>query len=247
MNWFKLLTKIIYTTYESELTFIYEKVRKIEHISYYAFKEDMEYLEKKGLIKIQSVYTGVRAGKKNIVLATEEGELYCLRFFDSILQEREAERLLREHTTLEHGYFIKYCCDTFKDDSDYIVYDRYSDNKFITSLKGDSGKHLICESDFSIEYNGERYLFEAETGKCLENNTHQKLYKELDLVKNGKVNKTVFIICPSKKAVDKTQEEVDNWYRESEAYNDIDVVLLNASVKDKAIKTVKEYIKKEGK
>lgn len=245
MNWFKLLTKIIYTTYESEITSVYQKVLKFKQCTYASFKADLQVLENQGLIHIANINLGIRGGRRSIIQKTEEGENYALMCFDSIHKEREAERLLREHTSLEHGYFIKYCCELFKE-AGYNVFDRYEDNKFETNLIGKRGKKLVCESDFSIEEGGELFLFEAETGKCQKENTIQKLDKELDLAKNNKINSTVFIICPCRKACDKTQIEVDSWYFDTKAYNDINVVILNASLaKEKIFEEISKYIKKE--
>lgn len=233
MNIYKIILKTIYTTFESELTKIYEKVNAIYPLTYKTFRDDMLVLEQQDCCRVVSINIGTKGGKRCIVLKTEAGENLALRFFDSILQEREAELLLREHTSLEHGYFNKYCVDILRE-AGFDVRDRYEDNRFVTSLLSNNGNKLVCESDFHIEYNNKTYLFEGETGKCMKENTHQKLDKELNLIEDKKIAKTVFIVCPSKKAVDKTQAEVNAWYssKSSSVYNTIDVKILNASMKE---------------
>lgn len=243
-NIYKDLTYIIYNTYASEMTSIYEIAKQKYNISYNFFRECINLLESQDIIKVENVNIGVRGGKRSIVLATKNGEEYALKFFDKILQEREAERLLRIHSTLPHGYFNKYCVDALKD-AGFEVNDDYESNRIKTSLVSDFENSLVCESDFNIVYNYKKYLFEAETSKCQSDNVKQKLTKMYDLADSDVISATCFYICPNKKACESIKNDIDVWRRENNVYNGFDVIVINASIKDKIAEQVKNAIKKE--
>lgn len=240
-NIYKSVMYAIYNTYECESTAIYEKVKTKHQMTYKVFTDILSTLQKQNCIKVESVNIGVRGGKRSIVLITDAGEQFALKYFDKVLQEREAEKLLRVHGTLEHGYFNKYCVDNLKERG-FDVKDEYADNRFETSLIGENGQSLICESDFNIVYNNSRYLFEAETGKCQKENIYQKLDKVYDLADSDWIAPIMFYICPNKKACEKVSDAINIWRQKTGIYDGFDVVVVNASIRDKIATEIKKVI-----
>ena len=139
----------VYNTYECEIKAIYDVVNSYSYISYNKFLEIMKKLKGAGFLDIQKINIGIRGGIKNIVLATKKGEMYTMNIYNEILQEREAEKLKRVHTTLEHGYLVKYVCNVL---TEFNPTDDYYNTVFETTIPGKSGtRNLVSEVDFTFK------------------------------------------------------------------------------------------------
>lgn len=211
---------LIYKTYESEFKRVSEIAEKKYGINYQTFKYYTDFLKCRNLIKIENITLPILGGKRTIIEATEQGEFVAMKYTEEILQEREAEKIKRQHDNYTHGYFIKKVVEELRKEDIEVVTEPES-LKFETNLLGDKGKILYTDLDLIAN----NKPIEVEVGKT----SYKDMVHKLDKINN--IKEELYIIVPTQKAKDKILKDINKW-REEDRENTLKIEVLNYSKKE---------------
>lgn len=165
----------------------------------------IQVLEDLDIVSVEKITTGRKGGYENIYSLSDIGvELYKMVFSaNPVPSEKEAIR--RQHTSLEHGYFIKTVARELENKG-YEVFDSPEDcirKPLMANEDGD--EKLRVEADLIINKSDTEYIIECEMGTTSDADMNKKLDK-LILVTN-----VVSFIMNNQESLNKTSAKVDKW------------------------------------
>lgn len=148
------------------------------------------------------------AGKRDVIMLRVFGKRIYLDKYGKPPAEAEGEKLKREHSSLEHGYGIKFVADTIVASGEFkeVIYET---RKMPMPTKTESGKDrkasnyipdIICRTQ-----NGREMYIEYETVKATQTYINQKLSKALSIVSD------LYFVCPNAELSEKMAEQIKKW------------------------------------
>ena len=157
------------------------------------------------VIDVEQINTGRKGGGENIYSLSETGRKVYKMLFSANPVESEKEKIRRQHTSLEHGYFIKTVGKELENKG-YEVFDSPEDCIRIPLVANDEGdSKLRVEADLIIKKGDTEYVIECEMGTTSDSDMNKKLDK-LILVTN-----TISFIMNNQESLNKTLTKVDKW------------------------------------
>lgn len=166
------------------------------------FMQKFNILSDMMLLKKEPLNIKGKGGVGCVYNLTDAGiELYNY-LYKKTPTESEKTKILKQHSSLEHGYFIKSVSSVFKEKG-YKVYDEPEDCK-VDILDGE-GKNRRVEADLIIEKGENKYIIECEMGTTSDADMTLKMDK---LVLASKV---LSFITPNQESFIKTSVKIDKY------------------------------------
>ena len=165
----------------------------------------LQVLDDLEIIDVEKITTGRKGGYENIYSLSDTGIQIYRQIFSTNPVESEKFAIKRQHTSLEHGYFIKTVAKELENKG-YEVYDSPEDciRKPLMALEEGDDK-LRVEADLIINKSDNEYLIECEMGTTSDSDMNKKLDK-LILVTN-----VISFIMNNQDSLNKTSAKVDKW------------------------------------
>lgn len=165
----------------------------------------IQVLDDLDIISVEKITTGRKGGYENIYSLSNIGVQLYKMVFSSNPVESEKEAIRRQHTSLEHGYFIKTVAKELENKG-YEVFDSPEDciRKPLMALE-DGDEKLRVEADLIINKADTEYIIECEMGTTSDSDMNKKLDK-LILVTN-----VISFIMNNQDSLNKTSAKVDKW------------------------------------
>lgn len=157
------------------------------------------------VIEVEEINTGRKGGNEKIYSLSSNGiQLYKMLFSANPVESEKID-IKRQHTSLEHGYFIKTVAKELKSKG-YEVFDLPEDcirRPLVANEDGD--EKLRVEADLIINKADTEYIIECEMGTTSDSDMAKKLDK-LVLVTN-----VISFIMNNQDSLNKTSAKVDKW------------------------------------
>lgn len=165
----------------------------------------LKELDDLDVIEVEQINTGRKGGYENIYSLSDSGKQLYKIIFSANPVESEKERIRRQHTSLEHGYFIKTVAKELENKG-YEVFDSPEDciRRPLMSLE-EGDEKLRVEADLIINKADTEYIIECEMGTTSDSDMTKKLDK-LILVTN-----VISFIMNNQDSLNKTSAKVDKW------------------------------------
>lgn len=160
---------------------------------------DMSILDK------ETINTGRKGGYEHIYSLGELGVSLYKMLFNKAPVENEKEAVKRQHTSLEHGYFIKTVAKELIA-KDYTVYDSPADcvkKPIVSKEAGD--ENLRVEADLIAVKGDTEFIIECEMGTTSDSDMSKKLDKLV------LVTKVISFIMNNNDSLNATSSKVDKW------------------------------------
>lgn len=169
-----------------------------------AFTQKIQSLVDMMLLEKEVIKTGRKGGIENIYTLTDLGIAVYNKVFGTNPVEGEKYKIKRQHTSLEHGYFIKAVSREFKSQG-YTVLEEPKECQI--KIEGTS---LMVEADLRIQNGDEDPLpIECEMGTTSDADMTKKLDKYIQ------VSKIISIIVPNSEAIQSLKHKLDKWITKS--------------------------------
>lgn len=170
-----------------------------------ALSKKIQVLDDLDIVDVEKITTGRKGGYENIYSLSEMGIQMYRKMFATNPVESEKFAIKRQHTSLEHGYFIKTVAKELENKG-YEVFDSPEDcvRKPLMSLE-DGDDKLRVEADLIINKSDTEYIIECEMGTTSDSDMNKKLDK-LILVTN-----VISFIMNNQDSLNKTSAKVDKW------------------------------------
>ncbi|MGU8833475.1 hypothetical protein ACSW8S_19200 (plasmid) [Clostridium perfringens] len=165
----------------------------------------LKVLEDLGVLIVEKINTGRKGGNENIYSLSDIGINLYRYVFSAKPVESEKESIRRQHTSLEHGYFIKTVAKELENKG-YEVFDSHEDcirKPLLANADGD--EKLRVEADLIIKKDDSEYIIECEMGTTSDSDMTKKLEK-LILVTN-----VISFIMNNQDSLNATSAKVDKW------------------------------------
>lgn len=165
----------------------------------------LKELDDLDVIDVEQINTGRKGGYENIYSLSDSGKQLYKLIFSANAVESEKESIRRQHTSLEHGYFIKTVAKELENKG-YEVFDSPEDcirRPLMALEEGD--EKLRVEADLIINKADTEYIIECEMGTTSDSDMTKKLDK-LILVTN-----VISFIMNNQDSLNKTSAKVDKW------------------------------------
>lgn len=157
------------------------------------------------VIDVEQINTGRKGGGENIYSLSETGRQIYKILFSANPVESEKEKIRRQHTSLEHGYFIKTVGKELENKG-YEVFDSPEDCvKIPLVANNDDDSKLRVEADLIIKKADTEYVIECEMGTTSDSDMNKKLDKLI------LVTDTISFIMNNQESLNKTLTKVDKW------------------------------------
>lgn len=165
----------------------------------------LQRLEELEMLNVETINTGRKGGNENLYELTPLGAAMYKHLFGTCAVESEKISIKKQHTSLEHGYFIKTVAKELESKG-YEVLTKHEDCIRKTLMSNQAGdEKLRVEADLIIRKSGEEYLIECEMGTTSDADMTKKLDKLI------LTTKTISFIMNNKDSLNATSTKVDKW------------------------------------
>lgn len=157
------------------------------------------------LLEIESINTGRKGGLENLHSLTSLGRSLYKSMFRSEPKISEKEVIRKQHTSLEHGYFIKAVAKELENKG-YDVFDAPEDcirRPLKVDENGDS--NFRVEADLIAKKDDEELIIECEMGTTSQADMNKKLDKLI------LVTTEIHFIMNKNESLSQTANKVDRW------------------------------------
>lgn len=170
-----------------------------------AVSKKMQELISLDLLNKETINTGRKGGQEHLHALTPLGISLYKSMFSAEPKESEKESIRRQHTSLEHGYFIKAVLKELENKG-YEVFDSPEDcirRPLKVDENGDS--NFRVEADLIAKKDNEELIIECEMGTTSQPDMNKKLDKLI------LVTTDIHFIMNNNESLASTSNKVDRW------------------------------------
>ena len=157
------------------------------------------------LLTKTSINSGRKGGQEHLYALSDLGKKVYKSMFSSEPNESEMDIIKRQHTSLEHGYFIKAVAKELEN-KNYEVFSSPEEcvrKPLIPDSNGDS--NFRVEADLIAKNDSEELIIECEMGTTSQSDMNKKLDKLILVTTN------IHFIMNNGESLSSTSSKVDRW------------------------------------
>lgn len=184
--------------------------------NYRKYKKILDFLIERNLVERYEPKIKIRARKTYYIIPTKEFKSWYENKFKTKAVESNLEKIIKQHSSIEHGYMINLTSSYFKK-MNFKVLEKHEETR--TKIEG-----IVVEPDLILDFGDYRQYVEVETGKANKDYLYEKLNKYKYITGN------VIFVVPNKDVETRYRNVIEFWSNNFDINKKLEVTILNLSI-----------------